>query len=269
MVASSFLWVFLTVSTFCKEFLQLKLTLKNQNISALRSANKNATKYHNKLVKVKRVTANIENWSCAGTALWREDKIIVPLAVRLRVAFEEVARAKRRSAVYADKVFRMPEPTDGCHNLHSGATYYIWWVSNWKCEWCTQSRCGKCMYENACFSMLAQVGWFPPNELLHFVLFLYCAHSALRFKLRRSCLTHSSHVFFCLPVFGPDTSKLLQVDTWSSQYLYASHYMKDDVTWKRMRFGHKMGELSGPHNCSGSQKMHENCTTNVENNVEN
>jgi len=63
--------------------------------------------------------------------------------------------------------------------------------------------------------MLAQVGRFPPNELLHFVL--SCAHSALRFKVRRSCLTHSSHVFLCLPLlFGPATSKLLHVDTQSS-----------------------------------------------------
>jgi len=71
---------------------------------------------------------------------------------------------------------------------------------------------------NVHFSMLAQAGWFPPNELLHLVL--SCAHSELRklrFKVCRSCLTHSSHVFLCLPLlFGPATSKLLQSDTQSS-----------------------------------------------------
>jgi len=49
---------------------------------------------------------------------------------------------------------------------------------------------------NARFSMPAQVGRFPPNELLHFIL--SCAHSAFRFKVRRSCLTHPMSFRACL-----------------------------------------------------------------------
>ena len=66
-------------------------------------------------------------------------------------------------------------------------------------------------------SMLARVGRFLPVCSFHNVL--SCAHSALRPTERKSCLTHSSHVFLLLPLpFGPATTKFLQADTQSSLF---------------------------------------------------
>jgi len=54
---------------------------------------------------------------------------------------------------------------------------------------------------NVRFSMLAQVGWFHPNELIHF--FLSCAHSAMRFKLWRSLWHTRTHpVSFCACLYS-------------------------------------------------------------------
>lgn len=61
---------------------------------------------------------HVQNGSVAVAAAWREQVVVVLLAVRLAVALKEVSGADLLLAVSAHKVFGVPRPAHGRHHLH-------------------------------------------------------------------------------------------------------------------------------------------------------
>lgn len=62
---------------------------------------------------------HVQNGSVAVVAAWREQVVVVLLAVRLAVALKEVSGADLLLTVSAHKVFGVPRPAHGGHHLHT------------------------------------------------------------------------------------------------------------------------------------------------------
>lgn len=60
----------------------------------------------------------IENRSVAISATRREEVMIIGFTIRLAVALEKILRAQLLTTVRADKVLRMPRPSQSRHHLH-------------------------------------------------------------------------------------------------------------------------------------------------------
>lgn len=69
--------------------------------------------------RTRRVTGtHVQNGSVAVVAAWREQVVVVLLAVRLAVALKEVSGADLLLTVSAHKVFGVPRAAHGGHHLH-------------------------------------------------------------------------------------------------------------------------------------------------------
>lgn len=62
---------------------------------------------------------HVQNGPVAVVAAWREQVVVVLLAVRLAVALKEVSGADLLLAVSAHEVFGVPRPAHGGHHLHT------------------------------------------------------------------------------------------------------------------------------------------------------
>lgn len=65
------------------------------------------------------LATHIQYGSIAIEAAWREELVVVVLAVRQAVPLKEVSRADFLLAVGAHKVFWVPRPAHGRHHLHT------------------------------------------------------------------------------------------------------------------------------------------------------
>lgn len=61
---------------------------------------------------------HVQNGPVAVVAAWREQVVVVLLAVRLAVALKEVSGADLLLAVSAHEVLGVPRPAHGGHHLH-------------------------------------------------------------------------------------------------------------------------------------------------------